>query len=53
MQKLQIKAGRINTGDRYEIASLRTLRTKLCWETSEEGREKQLETLMIQTMKLK
>ena len=50
MQKLQNKAGRIITGVRYEIAS-DTARTKLCWDSLEERREKQLETLMIQIMK--
>ena len=50
LQKLQNKAGRIITGDSYEIAS-DTVRTKLCWDTLEERREKQLETLMIQIMK--
>ena len=50
LQKLQNKAGRIITGDSYEIAS-DTVRTKLCWDTLEERREKQLENLMIQIMK--
>ena len=50
MQKLQNKAGRIITGDCYEIAS-DTIRTKLCWDTLEERREIQLETLMVQIMK--
>jgi len=44
------KDGRIITGDSYEIAS-DTVRTKLCWDSLEERREKQLETLMIQIMK--
>ena len=47
---LQNKAGRIITGDSYEIAS-DTVRTKLCWDSLEERRGKQLETLMIQIMK--
>ena len=52
LQKLQSKAGRIITGDSYEIVS-DTVRTKICWKTLEESRGKQLETLMtIQIMKL-
>jgi hypothetical protein len=50
LQKLQNKAGRIITGDSYEIAS-DTVRSKLCWDTLEKRRDKQLETLMIQIMK--
>ena len=50
LQKLQNKAGRIITGDGYEIAS-DIVRNKLCWDTLEERREKQLETLMIQIIK--
>ena len=49
-KKHQNKAGRIITGDSYEIAS-DTVRTKLWWDTLKERREKQLETLMIQIMK--
>ena len=50
LQKLQNRAGRIITGDGYKIAS-DTVRTKLCLDTLEERREKQLKTLMIQIMK--
>ena len=48
--KVQNKAGRIITGDSYEIAS-DTVRTILCWDTLEKRRKKQLENLMIQIMK--
>ena len=47
LQKLQNKAGRIITGDCYETPS-DAVRTKLGWDTLQERREKQLETLMIQ-----
>ena len=50
LQKLQNKAGRIITGDCYETPS-DAVRTKLGWDTLQERREKQLETLMIQIMK--
>ena len=41
LKKLQNKAGRIITGDSYEIVS-DTVRTKLCWDTLEERREKKI-----------
>ena len=50
LRNIQNKAGGIITGDTYEIAS-DTVRTKLCWDTLEERREKPLESLMIQIMR--
>ncbi|CAB4014944.1 Hypothetical predicted protein, partial [Paramuricea clavata] len=47
LQMLQNKAGRIITGDCYETPSDAVTR----WDSLQERREKQLETLMIQIMK--